>query len=71
MIQPNYIVFICSDDTFSPYYLIKSLTESKEITNEFCDGYAHNFPVGNTVVKGHYLEVQKRFKKVALLYENH
>ena len=27
MVQPNDIVFIRSDDTFNPYYLIKSLTE--------------------------------------------
>ena len=27
MVQPNDIVFICLDDTFNPYYLIKSLTK--------------------------------------------
>ena len=36
MIQPNHIV-IWSDDFFNPYYLIKSLTEPNEITDEFCD----------------------------------
>ena len=53
---------------FNPY-LIKSLTEPSETTDEFCD-YGHNFPVFNTVVKGHYLEVHKRFKNVTLLYED-
>ena len=60
MVQPNDIVVIWSDDTFNPYYLIKSLTESGEITDEFCDDYEHNFPAVHTVVKGHYLEVHKR-----------
>ena len=37
MVQPNDTVVIWSDDTFNPYYLIKSLTEPSEITDEFCD----------------------------------
>ena len=37
MVQPNDTVVIRSDDTFNPYYLIKSLTEPSEITDEFCD----------------------------------
>ena len=53
MVQPNYIAVFWSNDTFHPYYLIKSLTEPSEITNEFCDYYGHTFPVGHTVVKGH------------------
>ena len=57
MVQPNDIVFICLDDTFNPYYLIKSLTKWSEITDKFCDDYGHTFPLGHTVVKGHYLEV--------------
>ena len=64
MIQPNDILVIRSDDTFNPYYLIKLLTEPSEITYEFCDDYGHTFPVGHTVVKGHYLEVQRRLKNV-------
>ena len=62
MVQPNDTVVIWSDDTFNPHYLIKSLTEPSEITDEFCDDYGHTFPVGYTIVKGHYLEVHKRLK---------
>ena len=68
MIKPIYIVVIWSEDTFHPY-LIKSLTEPNETTDEFCD-YGHTFPVFHTVVKGHYLEVHKRLKNVTLLYED-
>ena len=70
MVQPNDIVVIRSDDTFNPYYLIKSLAEPSEIADEFCDDYGHTFSVGHTVVKGHYLEVHKRLKNVTLLYED-
>ena len=70
MIQPNYIVVIWSDDTFSPYHLIKSLTEPSEVTNESCDDYGHTFPVSHTVVKGHYLEFPERLNNVILVYEN-
>ena len=52
MIQTNYIVAIWSDDTFNPYYLIKSITEPTEITDKLCDDYGHTFPVG----PGSYLE---------------
>ena len=34
MIQTNYIVAIWSDDTFNPYYFIKSITEPIEITDK-------------------------------------
>ena len=68
MIKPIYIVVIWSEDTFNPY-LIKSLTEPSETTDEFCD-YGHTFPVFHIVVKGHYLEVHKRLKNVTLLYED-
>ena len=51
MIKPNYIVVIWLDDTFSPYYLIKSLTEPSEITDKLCDDYGHTFLVGHIVVK--------------------
>ena len=70
MVQPNDIVFICLDDTFNPYYLIKSLTKWSEITDKFCDDYGHTSPLGHTVVKGHYLDVYKRLKNVTLLYED-
>ena len=46
VIQTNYIVAIWSDDTFNPYYFIKSITEPIEITDKLCDDYGHIFPVG-------------------------
>ena len=67
--QLNYIV-IWSDDTFNPQHFSKLLTEPGKITDEFCDDYVHTFPVGPTVVKGHYLEVYERLKNVILLYED-
>ena len=70
MVQPNDIGVIRSDYTFSPYYLIKWLTEPSEITDEFWDDYGYTFPDDHTVVKGHYLEVHKRLKNVVLLYED-
>ena len=67
MIQIIQIGVIWSNDTFNSYYLIKSLTEPSERTDEFCDDYGCTFPIGYTVVKGHYLEVHEKLKNVTLL----
>ena len=40
MIQPN-VVVIWSDDSFNPYYLIKTMTEAVEIDVPFTDDYWH------------------------------
>ena len=66
MVHAKYSVVIWSEDTFNPNYLIKSLTKSSEITDEFCDDYGHTFPVGHSVGKEHYLDV-RRSKNVILL----
>ena len=50
-IQPTDVVVIWSDDTFNPYYLIKSITEPSEIIDKFCDDYGHTFLVGHIVIK--------------------
>ena len=52
MIQPN-VVVIWSDDSFNPYYLIKTMTEAVEIDVPFTDDYRHTFPIGHTTMKGH------------------
>ena len=70
MIQPNDAVVIGSDDSFNSYYLIKTMTEVVEIYVPFTDDYGHTFPIGHTIVKGHYLEVLKRFKNTTYLYED-
>ena len=69
MIQPNGVVAVLSDDSFNPYYLIKTMTEAVEIDVPFTDDYGHTFPIGHTIVKGHYLEVFKRSKNTT--YSDH
>ena len=69
MIQPNDVVVIQSDDSFNPYYLIKTMTKAVEIDVPFTDDYGHTFPIGHTSVKGHYLEVLKRSKNTTYMYE--
>ena len=69
MVQPSDIVVIWSDDTFNPYYLIKSLTEPSEITMNSVMTM-DILSAGHTVLKGHYPEVHKRLKNVTLLYED-
>ena len=70
MIEPNDVVVIRSDDSFNPYYLIKTMTEAVEIDVPFADNYGHTFPIGHTIVKGHYLEVLKRSKNTTYMYED-
>ena len=60
MIQPNDVGVIWSDDSFNPYYLIKTMAEAVQIDVPFTGDYGHTFPSGYTIVKGHYLEVLKR-----------
>ena len=50
--------------------MIKLLIKPSEVTDEFCNYYGRTFPIGHTVVKGHYLEVHKMLKNVALVYED-
>ena len=69
MIQPNDVVVIRSDDSLNPYYLIKTMTLFW-IDVPFTDDYRHTFPIGHTVVKGHYLEVLKRSKNTTFMYED-
>ena len=52
MIQPN-VVVIWSEDSFNPYYLIKTMTEAVEIDVPFTDDYRHTFPIGHTTMKAH------------------
>ena len=47
MIQPNDVVVIRSDDSFNPYYLIKTMTEAVETDVPFTDDYGHTFPTGH------------------------
>ena len=70
MIQPNDVVVIRSDDSFNPYYLIKTMTEAVKTDVPFTDDYGHTFPVGHTIVKGHDLEVLKRSKNATYMYED-
>ena len=70
IIQPNDVVVFRSDDSFNPYHLIKTITEAAEIDVPFTDDYGHTFPVGHTIVKGHYLEVLKRSKNTTYMYED-
>ena len=69
MIQPNDVVVIRSDDSLNPYYLIKTMTLFW-IDVPFTDDYRHTFPIGHTIVKGHYLEVLKRSKNTTHMYED-
>ena len=70
MIQPNDNVVVRSDESFNPYYLIKTMTEAVEIYVPFTDDYGHTFPTGHTIVKDHYLEVLKRSKNTTYMYED-
>ena len=70
MIQPNDVVVIRSDDSFNPYYLIKTMTQAVESDVPFTDDYGHHFPIGQTTVKGHYLEVLERSKNTTYMYED-
>ena len=70
MIEPNDVAVVRSDDSFNPYYLIKTMTEAVEIDVPFADNYGHTFPIGHTIVKGHYLEVLKRSKNITYMYED-
>ena len=51
MIQSNNVVVIRSDDSFNPYYLIKTMTEAVEIDVPITDDYRHTFPIGHAIVK--------------------
>ena len=46
------------------------MTEAVEIDVPFTDDYGHTFPIGHTIVKGHYLEVLKRSKNTTYMYED-
>ena len=46
------------------------MTEVVEIYVPFTDDYGHTFPIGHTIVKGHYLKVLKRFKSTTYIYED-
>ena len=70
MIQPKDVIIIRSDDGFHPYYLVKTLNTSLQLTELFCDDYGHSFNVGQSIVKGHYLEHHKKVKDVTYLYED-
>ena len=43
MIQPNDNVVVRSDESFNPYYLIKTMTEAVEIDVPFTDDYGPHF----------------------------
>ena len=69
MIQPN-VVVVRSDDSFNPYYLIKTMIEAVKIDVPFTDDYGHTFPIGHTIVKGHYPEVLNMSKNTTYMYED-
>ena len=46
------------------------MIEVVEIDVPFTDDYGHTFPIGHTIVKGHYLEVLKRSKNTTYMYED-
>jgi len=70
MIKKDDIVVIRSVDTFNPYYLVKAMDEACELEEMFADDYGHTLPPNHTVVKGHYLEVQKRTKDGCFMFED-
>ena len=46
------------------------MTEAVQIDVSFTGNYGHTFPIGYTIVKGHYHEVLKRSKNTTYMYED-
>ncbi len=70
MIKKDDIVVIRSVDTFNPYYLVKAMDEAYELKEMFADDYGHTLPPNHSIVKGHYLEVQKRTNDSCFMFED-
>ena len=49
---------------------MKAVDEAYEPKEMFADDYAHTLPPGHSIVKGHYLEVQKRTNDGCFMFED-
>ena len=70
MIKKGDIAVIRSVDTFNPYYLVKALDEAYQLQEMFADDYGHTLPPGHSILKGYYLEIEKRTEDGCFMFED-